>query len=123
MGSNLENLVPRAAARARSISKLLKGEGWRTQSIGLLGTIQTRSHSSLEALQRAVKTSLQIHQTADSEAGFFNSDLVEALIRSYGQRISDPKRYGGGNYIKNLSLLDYEKANELLKGKIEEDGG
>ena len=120
--SSLENLEPRAAATARTISKLLEGDAWKTQSIGKLGLIQTKSYKCLSALLRAIKTSLQLPQVVPSEAGFVNSDLVEALTRAYQQRVRNPKKYGGGGNLENLSLLDYEKANELLKGKIDGNG-
>lgn len=120
--SNLENLESHAAAAARTISKLLGGETWKSQSIEKLGMVQSRSHQSLRALHGAVQTSLQIPQVATAEAGSFNSELVEALTSAYSLRISNPKKHAGGDYLKNLSLLDYEKANELLKGKIRQDG-
>lgn len=116
------NLTPQAAEAARAISKLLGGESRKTQSIGKLGLIKTKSGTGFSALKRAIKTSLQIPQTAKSEAGFFNPDLLEALTRAYHQRIRNPKKRHGGDYLKNLSLLDYEKADELLTGRIRQDG-
>lgn len=120
--SNLENLGGAATGTARKISKLLGGEAWKTQPIGSFGFIQTKSPKRLQALQRVVKTSLQIHQVATVEAGFFNSDLVEALTRAHHQRLTDPKNPGDRLFTDRLSSSDYERAKELLKDKIEENG-
>lgn len=121
--SNLESLSPQAAGTAKSISKLLGGDAWKTQSIGQLGLIQTKAASSLQALKRAVKTSLQIPQVATVEAGLFNTDLVEALTRAYHQRMDrNSKKHRDGSFHQDLITPDYEQANELLKGKIEQDG-
>lgn len=122
ISSNLGNLSSKAAATARSISKLLGGEGWKSQSIGKLGLINTQSSPGLQALQRAIKRSIQIPQVAPSEAGSFNSDLVEAFIRAYHQRVSSSSMKRGERDFLCLIISDYEQANELLKGKIEQDG-
>lgn len=119
----MKNLTSNAAATARSISKLLGGDGWKIQSIGELGPIQTKGGDALRALLRAVKTSLEIPQLSKSEAGgLFNSDLIEALTRAYHQRISNPKSHGDKMFTNTVGLSDYERANVLLKGKIEDDG-
>lgn len=102
---------------------MLGGDAWKTQSIGKLGMIQSRSHQSLKALQAAVQMSLQIPQVATVGVGLFNTDLVEALTRAYHQRLNDGSRNrGGGHFCQDLTAPDYQCANELLKGKIEKDG-
>ena len=118
----LANLSHGAATAARTISRLLGGDAWKSQSIGNFGMVQTESEKKLQSLVRLVKTSFQIPQVANSEAGSFNSDLVEALIRSYHQRISIPKKRQDKSFINILILSDYERANELLRGKINQDG-
>ena len=123
VSSNLENLPSSAAQVARTISKLLGGEGWKSQSIGKLGPIQTRGHSQLAGLVRLVKTSLETPQLPKSDRnGVFNSDLIEGLTRAYHQRTSGCLGKSGDKYFWNLGLSDYERANELLKGKIEGNG-
>jgi hypothetical protein len=123
VSSNLESLTPQAAVTARSISKLLGGGGWKSQSIGNLGPIQTRSQPALRGFLRLVKTSLEVPQLSKSEpSGLFNSDLVEALTRAYHQRTSTLSSKSRVSHFWNLGTSDYEHANVLLKGKIEGDG-
>lgn len=120
--SNLESLTSQATRVATSVSKLLGGDQWKTQSIGQIGTIKSRGHDSLLALLRLVKTSLEIPQVSEQDAGLFNSDLVEALKRAYHQRINDPREPGDRRSVDSLGLSDYERANELLRGKVNQDG-
>lgn len=107
---------------ARSISKLLGGDQWKTQAIGQIGIIKTRSEDYLQVLRKLVKTSLELPQVSEQDAGLFNSDLVEALIRAYHQRITSPEKHGEKIYTNRLSVSDYERATELLRGKINQDG-
>lgn len=120
--SHLEYLGPAATITALSISRALGGEGWKNQSIGKLGSIQTKSRNSLHALLGAVETSLKLVQLPKAKPGSFNSDLVEALNRAYHDRINTSNKVNGAVFTNGLERSDYERATELLKGKIEEDG-
>ena len=85
--TNLENLETHAAATAVNISKILGGDAWKTQSIGKLGLIQTKGAVALQSLQRAIKTSLQLPQVANSEAGSlqfgFGGSFDQSLSSTY----------------------------------------
>lgn len=72
--------------------------------------------------RESARASLQIPQVAQSEAGFFNSDRVEALTRASHQLLGSLKVKKGQNDLFHLGRSDYEKASELLKGKIEGNG-
>jgi len=58
-----------------------------SQSIGKLGTIQTKSAGPLRKLEDAVKASL-VSQLVVEDTGLFNSALIEALVRAFHERQS-----------------------------------
>lgn len=121
--SDLTGLEPNALAVVKSVSDLLGGDGWRSQSIGNLGPITSRAGHPLRALRKLVETSMKDPDIATSRNGCFSDLLIEALIRGFDKRQKDfvPVR-GGGKSLFSLGAADYTIASDLLLSKIVNEG-
>jgi len=72
----------------------------------------SRSHPSFRILETAVKAFIA-SQSVIEGAGLFNSALIEALVRAFHERQSDPGLKRGQNAF-TLGGNDYKRASELV---------
>lgn len=114
---HLNDLPPGAAKIAKDISTTLGGEQWKSQSIGMLGPIPSRSEHTINPLRTLAETSVKLSGAYKLKNGFFPPDAVDAMVAAYQHR-QDQSRAGAGRSSYKLGKADYVKANELLEEKL-----